>query len=217
MPDRDHELLRQAARGDTHAFGEIVRRYRYLVLAAALPIVRDPAAAQDVAQDTFVAAFAALGTLRSSRAFPSWLRKVARNRALAWRREQARLAPLDAAAEEPAPPLDTEAERREQDAFGREVRLIVASLPDTVRYPILMCYVGGVSTAEAARLLGVKPGAVRKRLHDGKKKLQRQIVGMAEKTLEEFRLPPGFARRCICGCRRSRQARRPEQPDADRR
>lgn len=211
MPKEEKDLLRKSAGGDAESFGEIIRRYRYLVYAAALQIVKDPAAAQDVAQETFITVFAALKDLRSMEAFPPWLRKIARNKALAWRKEQDRLAPLEDAGVLPSPAeaseMEKEDERKEADAFQAEVRKVVSSLSDTLRFPLLLCYLDDVPTAEAARFLGISEGAVRKRLHDGKKKLQERIVRMAEKTFREYRLPRDFARRCICGCRRAREAK----------
>jgi len=209
MPNEEKDLLRKSARGDAVSFGEIVRKYRYLVYAAAVQIVKDPAAAQDVAQETFISAFGALKDLRSMEAFPSWLRRIARNKALAWRKEQDRLTPLEDAGvlRSPVEVSEMEAtdEQNEADAFQAEVRKIVASLSDALRFPVLLCYLDDVPTGEAARFLGISEGAVRKRLHDGKRKLQERVVRMAEKTLQEYRLPRDFARRCICGCRRARQ------------
>src|SRR3989304_2337666 len=101
--------------------------------------------------------------------------------------------------------MEKEDERKEADAFRAEVRKIVSSLSDALRFPLLLCYLDGVPTAEAARFLGISETAVRKRLHDGKKKLQQRIVKMAEKTFQEYHLPYDFARRCICGCRRARR------------
>lgn len=214
MPKHEKDLLRKAARGDAASFGEIVRRYQHLVYAAAMQIVKDPAAAQDIAQETFISAFAGLKDLRSEEAFPSWLRTITRNTALAWRKEQDRLAPLEDAGDLPSPAeaseMETEDERKEVDAFQAEVRRIVSSLSEVLRFPVLLCYLDGVPTAEAARFLGIKEGTVRKRLHDGKKKLQERIVRMAEKTMQEVRLPRDFARRCICGCRRARKTRTKE-------
>src|SRR5512134_612816 len=207
MPTGETDLLRNSARGDAASFGEIVRRYQYIVYAAALQIVKDPAAAQDIAQETFISAFEALKDLRSLEAFPSWLRKIARNKALASRKEQDRLAPLETAGILPSPAeaseMEKEDERNEAHAFQAEIRKVVSSLSDTLRFPLLLCYFDGVPTAEAARFLGISEGAVRKRLHDGKKKLQKRIVRLAEKTFQEYRLPRDFATRCICGCRRA--------------
>ena len=212
--EQEIALVRKAREGDTGAFGEIVGRYQYLVYAAAMQIVKDPSAAQDIAQETFISAFAALKDLRSEEAFPSWLRTITRNTALAWRKQQDRLAPLEDAGDLPSPTetseMETEDERKEADAFQAEVRRIVSSLSDVLRFPVLLCYLDGVPTAEAARFLGIKEGTVRKRLHDGKKKLQERIVRMAEKTMQEVRLPRDFARRCICGCRLARKTRKKE-------
>lgn len=213
MRTEEKELLRKSAEGDAGAFGEIVRRYQYLVYAVALGIAKDPAAAQDIAQETFLSAFAALKDLRSEQAFPSWLRKIARNTALGWRKEQDRSVPLadpdtlPSDAGGPEDEAEREAERIEGDAFQAEIRRTVSSLSETLRFPVLLCYLDGVPTAEAARFLGIKEGTIRKRLHDGKRKLQERIVRMAEKTLREYRLPRDFAKRCICGCRRAQAAR----------
>jgi RNA polymerase sigma factor (sigma-70 family) len=214
MPKKEKELLGNSARGDAASFGEVVRKYQYLVYAVAQQIAKDPAAAQDIAQETFISAFAALKDLRSPEAFPPWLRKIARNKALAWRKEQDRLAPLEVAGVLPSPAeeseMEKEDERNEADTFQAEVRKIVSSLSDALRFPLLLCYLDDVPTAEAARFLGITEGAVRKRLHDGKKKLQERIVRMAEKTFQEYRLPRDFARRCICGCRRARMEKAKE-------
>lgn len=211
MPKHEKDLLRKSAQGDAASFGEIVRRYQYLVYATAMQIVKDPAAAQDIAQETFISTFTALKDLRSEEAFPSWLRTITRNTALAWKMQQDRLAPLEDAGALLSPvewsEKEKEDERNEDDAFQAEVRRIVSSLSEVLRFPVLLCYLDGVPTAEAARFLGIKEGTVRKRLHDGKRKLQEQIVRMAEKTMQEVRLPRDFAKRCICGCRRAQKTK----------
>lgn len=204
-------LLRKAMQGDTAAFGEIIKRYQSAVYAVALQILADPVAAQDITQETFVSVFKALKDLRSEDSFPSWLHSIARNRALSWRKERKRVAPLEEAGVLQSSPnpteVEIEAERNEAQAFEARVRQIVFSLSDALRFPILLCYQTDMPTAEAARFLGIKEGTLRKRLHDGKKKLQEKIVKMAEQTLQEYRLPSGFAMRCICGCQRSRSGK----------
>ena len=214
MSREERKLLEMSAQGDTAAFGEIVRRYQHPVYAAALQIVKVPAAAQDVAQETFISAFAALKNLRSPDTFPAWLRKITRNKALACRKELVRSAPLEEAgallSPDDASAAEKEDEGKETEAFEGEIRRVVSSLSDTLRFPLLLCYLEDVPTREAARFLGISEGAVRKRLHDGKKKIQERIVRMAEKTFQEYRLPRDFASRCICGCRRALQAQSKE-------
>ncbi len=204
----EKDLLRKALGGDTAAFGEIIKKYQSLVYAVALQILADPVMAQDVTQDTFIATFGALKDLRSEDSFPSWLHSIARNKALALLKERGRVALLEEAGVLHSAPTPTDVEietdRNEIKKFESGIRQILVSLSDRLKIPILLCYQRNMPTAEAARFLGVKEGTLRKRLHDGKKKLQERIVKMAEKTLQEYRLPPGFAKRCICGCQRSR-------------
>ena len=203
-------LVRKAKEGDTVAFTVMIRQYQNLVHATAFQILKDTSLAEDVAQEAFVTAFRSLQDLRTESSFPPWLRKITRNLALAARKEQHRFGALEEAGVLLSPPADegseVERERREADAFGEEVRRIVSSLSDTLRFPVMLCHVDDLSTRNAARFLGITEGALRKRLHDGKKKLQERIVRMAEKSFQEYRLPRDFAKRCICGCRRSEKA-----------
>jgi RNA polymerase sigma-70 factor (ECF subfamily) len=208
-------LLRKAAQGDIEAFGEIIKKYQHLVYAVAVQITRDRGSAQDIAQDTFISAFKALKNLRSENSFAPWLRSIARNLALSWRKEQGRFASLEAGGtlvtSSKPPRVEMEAEHVEVETFRERIRQILSSLSDAIRFPILLCYLSGLPTAEAARFLGIKESTLRKRLHDGKKKLQMRIVRMAEKTLQEYRLPPGFAKRCICGCQRGRLGKKDQK------
>jgi len=209
--EEEIDLVRKAKGGDTVAFAEIICRYQNLVYATAFRILKDSALAEDVAQEAFVTAFRSLRDLRTESSFPPWLRKITRNLALASRQEQRRFGALEEAGVLQSPSADAEQEiereRRDADAFGEEVRRIVSSLSDTLRFPVMLCHINDLPTRDAARFLGITEGALRKRLHDGKKKLQERIVRMAEGSFQVYRLPPDFAKRCICGCRRSQAAK----------
>lgn len=208
--EKEADLIGRTREGDTAAFGEIVRRYQGVVHASAFRIVKDAGLAEDVAQEAFVAAFRSLQDLRQAHAFPSWLQKITRNLALASRRERSRFGELGDDTIPLSSPADAapnaESEEREKDAFGEEVRQIVSSLSDALRFPVLLCHIDDLSTRDAARFLGITEGALRKRLHDAKKKLQARIARMAEKSFQKYRLPRNFAKRCICGCRRAQAA-----------
>ena len=118
--------------------------------------------------------------------------------------------------EEPAPPEVPEdlvedappGEEIEEPELREEVADILASLPQQKREVAILCYLDGVSRKDAARFLGISETALRKRLHDAKRLLQREIVEAAEKSLEEHLLPKGFASRCVCGCKHALDANR---------
>ena len=200
--DTELRLIERAAGGDFQAFEEVIITYQTPVYVTALRIVKNAAAAEDVAQETFLCAFQSLGSLKNRDALVPWMRTIARNRALGWLREQKKIAPLAAAPLQRAKNEDPAAER-EEELFSGDIARIVAALPESSRLPLILCYLHDVPTATAARFLGIEAGTLRKRLHDGKKKLQRAVVAFAERTCQENRLPRDFARKCICRCRRS--------------
>lgn len=200
LRDEELRLIGRAANGDFQAFEEVIRTYQTPVYVTALRIVKNAAAAEDITQETFLCAYQSLGSLKNRESLAPWMRTIARNRALGWLREQKKIDPLATAPPQSAK-IEDLASAREAELFSGDIARIVASLPETTRVPLILCYLHDVPTATAARFLGIEAGTLRKRLHDGKKKLQRAVVTFAEKTCQENRLPRDFARQCICRCR----------------
>ncbi|MBK9612340.1 sigma-70 family RNA polymerase sigma factor [Candidatus Amarobacter glycogenicus] len=81
-PASDDELVRRARAGDSTALGVLYSRYFDSVYDFLLRTLRDPAAAEDAAQDTFIKAARSLDTLASAERFKSWLFTIARRTAL---------------------------------------------------------------------------------------------------------------------------------------
>jgi len=77
----DRDVVRLARQRDEHAYSEIVRRYRSRVRRSIYRIVHHTERAKDLAQDTFVKAFAALDRYRSERNLAPWLVTIAKNTA----------------------------------------------------------------------------------------------------------------------------------------
>lgn len=78
MQATDECLAREAAAGSTEVFGELVRRHGGRIFAYCRRRVSDPAAAEDLAQQVFVAAFRRIGGYNAARPFLPWLYTVAR-------------------------------------------------------------------------------------------------------------------------------------------
>ena len=79
-------LVRAARRGEPAACAALYRRHAALVYRAAYAVLGQREAAEDVLQETFVQAFAALGRFDERRPLAPWLRRIAANRALNHRR-----------------------------------------------------------------------------------------------------------------------------------
>ena len=80
--DGDAELVIRARRGDAPAREALVRRWLRPAYAVALAVVRNPADAEDLAQETLVAALGRLDQCREPERFAGWILQAARNRAL---------------------------------------------------------------------------------------------------------------------------------------
>lgn len=171
----DAELLSRVARGDRAAFACLVRRHSAPVLRFARSLV-DAGSAEDVLQETFLAAYRKADTFRGAESARAWLLAIARNAARRLHRrpspvlaDEEALAELGARAgwgQTPSPLAAAEgAELRERLAAALE-RLAPAD-----REAIVLRDLEGLTTAETAQVLGIRPGAVKTRLHRARLRL----------------------------------------------
>ena len=164
-PHDDDELVRRAQRGDLGAYGQIVARHQELAFRAAYVVTRNAADAQDVAQDAFVKAHAALGSFDVTRPLRPWLLRIvvneARNRRRAeGRREHLATRAAAQASVEAAPSPEAAALGALEAA---ELRAAIAGLGDDDRLLIFMRYFLDLGEEETAAALGVRRGTVKSR------------------------------------------------------
>jgi RNA polymerase sigma-70 factor, ECF subfamily len=154
----DAALVRAASRGDERALAELFRRHWPAAHRAAWFVLHDERAAEDVAQEAFVAAVARLDTFDRARPFAPWLHRIVVNRAIDHAR--ARAARREVAADhlgEPAAP-----ERRER--VDEELLAALARLAPDQRAVVVLRHLLGYRPAEVARMLGLPAGTVNSRL-----------------------------------------------------
>ena len=132
-------------------------------------MVRDPAEAEDLTQETFLRAHCRQETLRDPKAARGWLYRIATNVCLDRFRERTRDIALDHDAASPTPSAQERAERAETSAC---VQRCLDFLPDSSRAVILLFEAHGLTTPEIAELLGVTVGTVKIRLHRARRRLQ---------------------------------------------
>ena len=77
----DEDLVQRVQRGDKTAFDFLVVKYQHKIIQLVNRFVKDPSEAQDVAQETFIKAYRALGSFRGDAAFYTWLYRIAINTA----------------------------------------------------------------------------------------------------------------------------------------
>ena len=156
-----------AAQADRAAFATLYRRYLDRVYGYAFYQLGDHHDAEDVTERIFLSALRALPDFRDQGStFRAWLFRIAHNTIANAHRSRARrrTEPLPDDFQRAAPNADPAGQVALADEL-REIRHVVAQMPDDRRQVILLRFVDDLSTNEIAEVLDRSPGAVRVLLH----------------------------------------------------
>ena len=178
----DGELVTAALVGGREAFDELIARHQEQVFRIALGRLRDPDAAQDAVQDTFVKAYLNLSSLHQPSAFGAWVGQIATGTALDARRRTKHHLPHDDA---PAAGEDVDPAARVEVGPARTA---LRALPRTSRLVVILHHLNGYSHAEIGAMLGLTPGAVKVHLSRARERLRKELTAMVTETLEVTRL-----------------------------
>lgn len=182
IPSGSDEILAQAASRDPEAFSELYRRYLAPVYRFHLARSANPADAEDLTAQTFIAAFEGLPRFRGEGPFAAWLFGIARRKTALMFRKQRREMPLEA--------VETLPDQREtpetlthQQILLESVYRALAALPGERAEAILLCIFADLSSAEAGVILKKNPAAVRMLVSRGMRDLRERLAQMkAEAT-----------------------------------
>jgi RNA polymerase sigma-70 factor, ECF subfamily len=154
---RERRLVRDAQRGSAEAFEVLFRRHWAGAYRAAWVVMRDAAAAEDVAQEAFIAAVRAIDRFDRRRPFAPWLHRIVVNRAIDAARSRALRREVDTAAEDaaadPAP-----------EPLSDELTAALAELGPEHRAVVALRYLLDYTPGEIAALLDLPRGTVNSRL-----------------------------------------------------
>ncbi|MFT3696839.1 MAG: sigma-70 family RNA polymerase sigma factor [Kofleriaceae bacterium] len=176
----DQDLVEASRRGELDAFGQLVARYQDVVCAVSYSSTGDRALSEDVAQETFVAAWQKLDRVHAGKLRP-WLISIARNLGRKARRRTRREQPIEADEQIAAGtnPFDdlarADSERIVRDALSR--------LPDKYREVLVLFYRENQSVRDVAQTLGIGDDAVMQRLSRGRRYLADGVTELVEKSL----------------------------------
>jgi RNA polymerase sigma-70 factor (ECF subfamily) len=164
---RERALVRDAQGGSVRALEQLFRVHWPRAYRAALVVVGDAAAAEDIAQESFLAAVRALDRFDRRRPFGPWLHRIVVNRAIDWSRARTlrREVGGDLA-------LEPAAEPRPESGRAEELAGALASLGAEHRAVIALRYLLDYTPGEIAELLDLPRGTVNSRLRRGLDRLQ---------------------------------------------
>ena len=173
MPD-DPAFVGRLRAGDKEACAICVREHSTNVYNLALKLTGDPAAAEDVLQETFLSAFRSIAHFEAKSQLSTWLYRIAYNAALMrLRKRQVETVSLDEPVEDdegvPQPRDFADwSENPERVVLDAEMRRVmdeaVGTLSETLRSVFVLRDVNGLSTAQTAQVLGLSEEAVKSRL-----------------------------------------------------
>jgi RNA polymerase sigma-70 factor (ECF subfamily) len=186
--DADEQLVARVQKGDKRSFDLLVLKYQHKVLTLVRRYVKDHAEAEDVAQESFVKAYRAIGSFRGDSAFYTWLYRIAVNTAKNT---------LDARKRRPA--SDVDIDEVEDYAFSdvlrveenpenllatqdlhRAVEETLASLPDELRQALMLREFDGLSYEEIAEVMTCPIGTVRSRIFRAREAIDDAIRPLLE-------------------------------------
>lgn len=177
------DLVRAAQRGDREAYSTLVLRYRSMVVAAILGSVRRGDMVEDLAQECFIKAYAAIGELRQPERFPGWLRQIARHTAADWQRghrSELRLGDVAEGGAFPAAPAPSPGAGLEDAEEEDAVLAAIAGLREDYREILLLKHLENRSYRQIARMLGMSVSAVGEKLSRVRGLLKKQLKGKVQ-------------------------------------
>ncbi|KAF0244248.1 MAG: RNA polymerase sigma factor sigma-70 [Planctomycetota bacterium] len=185
------------------AYTDLVRDHHALVYRVALGVLRDSAAAEDVAQDVFLSFFVDPGALDRAQNVRAFVCRAALNRALDVRKAGLRRAVRESAVSGRKDPMGAI-----ETIFRRELREKVWALPEIQRQAVDLHYFQGLTLAETAEVLNIPNGTASRRISDAVATLRKWLsaaafgglVAIIESELaavEAAPVPEGLARRLL--------------------
>jgi len=182
--DSDQDLVRRVQLGDKSAFDLLVTKYQHKIVHLVNRYVKDPSEAQDVAQDTFIKAYKALGDFRGDSAFYTWLYRIAINTAKNYLLSRSRrhsdyeVDMQDAEQIENAVQLkdiETPEHLLMNEQLIHVIKSAIERLPEEMRIAITLREFEGMSYEEIAEAMDCPIGTVRSRIFRAREAIDEKL------------------------------------------
>lgn len=192
----DEEIVARVQAGDAALFEVLMRRHNTRLYRTVRGVLRNEAEVEDAMQQTYLRAYAALGSFEGLSTFSTWLVRIGLNEALGRIRKRRPAAPVEDGDEAEAS-MHHQPDPEERAASRQALGLLESAidrLPSIHRTVILLREAEGLSTEEAAHALGVSEAVVKVRLHRARAALRELLTrDLGRSAKDVFPFP---AQRC---------------------
>ncbi|MGF6846023.1 RNA polymerase sigma factor (sigma-70 family) [Chitinophaga sp. W3I9] len=175
---QENEIWNKAINGDINSIAELVNTYKDFSFTIAKSVVANNEDAEEVVQDAFMKAFAALGKFKQASRFSTWLYRIVYNTALT--KLKNRKTPTVSIDQQPETEQDEATENHGwnlvKDAERkRYVTLALNRLSKEDRLVLILHYIEEKNIAEICEILGAGKSAIKMRLLRGRKQLEAEL------------------------------------------
>ncbi len=180
----DQALVEKVQQGDNRAFDLLVAKYQYKVVSLIGRYVQDRSEALDVAQESFIKAYRAIGNFRGESAFYTWLYRIAVNTAKNYLVSRSRRPPesdveLDNeevfCAYEALADIDTPEANLNTDRLEKAVHQAIKNLPEELRSALTLREFDGLSYEDISLIMDCPVGTVRSRIFRAREAVEKHI------------------------------------------
>lgn len=179
MDEADRSLVERIKAGDAAAFERLFSRHQQRIYRFASRMCRHAQDAEDILQDTFLAAFRHLKTFQGKSRFTTWLYTIAAN-ACSRKRRGAGAAVQEHEADGGPVLVDDWTRRPDVQVLRKEtqraIKDAVVSLPKDQRLVLVLRDMEGLRAEEVSRIVGVGVPAVKSRLHRARLAVRNQLT-----------------------------------------
>jgi RNA polymerase sigma-70 factor (ECF subfamily) len=179
------KLVARSLKQDHDAFGQLVERYATVIVNLAYRMVGDRTEAEDLAQETFVAAFKALPMFRAESKFSTWLYRIAANKCKDWLRvkrpgQSFHDVDIEDVIDDRVVEERTPERLLSQQQVAAQLDRAIQRLPPLYREAFVLKHVEGLSYEEMQEILGVNVDTLKMRVYKGRLKLSRELAELKE-------------------------------------
>jgi RNA polymerase sigma-70 factor, ECF subfamily len=172
--NEEGRLVAAARAGDEAAFAALVRRHMKRAFAIAMRVTGHRQDAEDLVQDSFVAALRGIGGFEAGRPFGPWLARIVLNRGLNLRKSRT-LRGTEAIPADSASPLPSPLETAERSELREHFSRALAALPPVRRQCLELFDIDGYSGREIAAITGLPEGTVRWQVQQARAALRESL------------------------------------------
>ncbi len=173
----EHELIKQAGRGDQDAFERLLSAQEGRMYAVALRMCGNREDAQDCVQEAMIRIYRAISSFKGQSSFATWVYRITMNSCLdELRRRKTRTSTsLDAMLENGFAPSDEDDTPERHSLQAEQKRMLeraIADLPEDMRAAIVLRDIQGCSYDEIAQALDTNVGTIKSRISRGRERLR---------------------------------------------